>query len=380
MRGGEKVLLNVLELFPDAHLYTIFWNRGSVHPDIERREIHTSYLDRFPLKTRHYRYYLPFYPSAVETFDMSTYDLVISISHCAARGVLTSPSCTHISYMLTPMRYAWALEKEYFGNGRVGWPARLLMSPVLRALRKWDAKATSRVDHHIADSIHVKRRIAGFYGRDSTVIYPPVEVENFFISETVENYYLYLGSFAPYKRADLAIRSCMETGRTLYLIGSGQDEKRLKKLAAGSPLVKFLGWLDDRTLSEYLSRTKALLFPGEEDFGIVPLEALASGRPVLAYARGGALETLTTTSERVRLVDDSSGQPLFDKPVRVGGGVLFPERDIATIMTGLNMADELEWPPASLRTMAERYRPENFRQLFADEVERVMRNHGTPDA
>jgi len=380
MRGGEKVLLHVLELFPDAHLYTIFWNRGSVHPDIERREIHTSFLDRFPSKTRHYRYYLPLYPAAVEAFDMSAYDLVISISHCVARGIVKPPGGIHISYVLTPMRYAWVLGDEYFGTGRLGWPARVLLSPVLKTLRKWDEKATGRVDHHIADSMHVQRRIARFYGRDSRVIYPPVEVENFIVSDRVEDYYLYLGSFAPYKKADLAVRACMESGRKLLVVGSGQDEKRLKKLAAGSPHVKFLGWLDDNSLSEYLRRAKALLFPGEEDFGIVPVEALACGRPVVAYARGGALETLTTAEEKELLIDGSSGNPLFDRPVRVGGGVLFPERDVSAIINALDMADGQKWEPRSLRAMAQRFRPEIFRQLFREEVERVMKNRGAADA
>jgi glycosyltransferase involved in cell wall biosynthesis len=212
------------------------------------------------------------------------------------------------------------------------------------------------------------------------VVYPPVEVEDFRISSEIGDYYLYLGSFAPYKKADLAIRACMETGRILYLVGSGQDEKRLRQLARGSRSIKFLGWLDDTTLVEYLSKAKALLFPGEEDFGIVPVEALASGRPVLAYARGGALETLMTASEREQLLDGSTGQVRFDEPSRVGGGVLFPKRDVSTIINGLDLLDGSRFEPHALREMALAFRPEVFRKGFTEEVDDVLKSSVTEHA
>lgn len=380
MRGGEKVLKYVLELFPDAHLYTIFWKRGSVHPDIEKRTIHTSFLDRFPQTGGLYRFYLPFYPLAVESFDLREYDLVISISHCAAKGVITPPHCLHISYVLTPMRYAWTLGEEYFGRGQLRWPVKTMLSPLLSVLRTWDAVSSQRVDHFIADSRHVQRRIAKFYRRASTVVYPPVEVEKFRVSDAVGDYYLYLGSFAPYKRADLAIEACLRSGSNLYLIGRGQDEKKLRKLAGGSRSIRFLGWLEEEPLVEYLSGARALLFPGEEDFGIVPLEALACGRPVLAYARGGVLETITTDSDRKKFIDEERGMPLFKEPVRVGGGVLFPSEDVSTIIRGMDLIESIDYDPHSLRDMALGFSVEVFKEGFWSEVERYLKSWEGTDA
>jgi glycosyltransferase involved in cell wall biosynthesis len=247
-----------------------------------------------------------------------------------------------------------------------------LLSPILSALRVWDASSASRVDHFVADSHHVRRRIAKFYRRESNVVYPPVDVGKFFIADRIEDYYLYLGSFAPYKRADLAIEACLLSGRTLYLIGSGQDEKRLRKLAAGKGHIRFLGWLEDEKLANVLARARALIFPGEEDFGIVPLEALASGRPVLAFARGGALETLTGEEERNRLVDMAIGMPLFEEPVRVRGGVLFPRADVSSIINAMQLLDSCDFDPRSLRDMALPFRPEVFAEAMRSEVETFL--------
>jgi len=380
MRGGEKVLKHVLDIFPGAHLYTIFWKRGSVHPDIEKRVVHTSFLDRFPLKDRFYRYYLPLYPFAVEAFDLRGYDLVISISHCAAKGVITPPYCPHISYVLTPMRYAWVLGDEYFGADRMSRPFKALLAPVLSALRTWDAASSHRVDHFITDSLHVKRRVTKFYRRNSTVVYPPVEVRDFYIDEDVKDYYLYLGSFAPYKRADLAIEACRRSGRTLYLIGTGQDEKRLKKLVGASRSIRFLGWLEHRELVKCLAKARAIIFPGEEDFGIVPLEALACGRPVLAYGRGGVLETITGPGESDHLVEAGRGVPLFTDPVRVSGGVLFPKEDVSAIINGMDLIEGSKFDPRSLRDMALGFRPEVFREKFKAEVERCLKRAEVFDA
>lgn len=372
MRGGEKVLRCLVDLYPDARIYTLFWKRGSVHPEIERRIAVTSFLDRLPWAGGAYRYYLPLFPLAVESFDLRGYDLVISVSHCVAKGAITAPECPHISYVLTPMRYAWGMAGEYFGRGRVSAPVRALLAPVLCGLRVWDAASAARVDRFIADSYHVRRRIAKVYRRDSRVVYPPVDVANFYLGEHAEDYYLFLGSFAPYKRADLAIEACVRSGRSLYLIGTGQDEKRLRRLAAGHRHVRFLGWLEDEALAKYLSRARALIFPGEEDFGIVPLEALASGRPVLAYARGGVLETITGEEERSRLFDPATGIALFEEPVRVRGGVLFPRAEVSSIIRGMQLMESIDFNPRSLRDMALAFRPEVFIEMFRREVEAFL--------
>lgn len=372
MRGGEKVLLALLRLFPGADLYTLFWKRGSVHPEIERRVAGTSFLDRLPWAGGAYRYYLPLFPFAIEAIDLSGYDLVISVSHSVAKGAITPPGCRHLSYVLTPMRYAWGMDREYFARGRMGRPRMALLSPILSALRVWDASSAARVDHFVADSHHVKRRITKYYRRESNVVYPPVDVGKFFIGDRIGDYYLYLGSFAPYKRADLAIAAALRSGRTLYLIGSGQDERRLRKLAAGKGNIKFLGWLDDEKLAKVLAMAKALIFPGEEDFGIVPLEALASGRPVLAFARGGALETLTGAEERIRLVNMATGMPRFEKPARVGGGVLFPRADVSSIINAMQLLDSCDFDPRSLRDMALAFRPEVFAEEMKREIEMFL--------
>lgn len=368
MRGGEKVLKHVLRLYPEADVFTLFWKHGSVHPGIESRVTATSFLDKLPWKGGMYRYYLPLFPFAVEAFDLTDYDLIISISHCVAKGVITPPDSVHVSYVLTPMRYAWVLGDEYFGPGRVQRPLRALLSPVLSYLRVWDAASSERVDHFLADSRHVNRRIEKFYRRQGTVVYPPVDIDRFSPTESREDYYLYLGSFAPYKRADLAIEACRRNGRTLYLVGSGQDEKRLRRLAAGDPTIRFLGWLEDSELASCLSRARALLFPGEEDFGMVPVEALASGTPVLAYARGGALETVMDEEEQAALVDARSGMPRFRSPVAVSGGVLFPSNDVSSIIRGMKLVEEAEFDHRLLRNLANRFHPDVFAKRFREEI------------
>ncbi len=289
MRGGEKVLDALCELYPDADLFTLLHVPGSVSGTIEKRRIHTSFIQRLPFAERRYRHYLPLFPLAIEGFDLKGYDLVISSSHCAAKGVIPAPGALHISYIHSPMRYVWDMYGEYFG--KAGGLSGLLIRLSAHYLRLWDSSSSSRVDFFVANSNHVAKRITRYYRRDSSVIYPPVDVSRFSVSGRAPgDYYLIVSAFAPYKRLDIAVQAFNTLGKRLLIAGTGQEEKRLKAMAGKN--IEFLGWKSDAELAELYRGCRALVFPGEEDFGITPVEAMASGRPVIAYGRGGALETV----------------------------------------------------------------------------------------
>jgi glycosyltransferase involved in cell wall biosynthesis len=286
MRGGEKVLEVFCRRWPGAPLFTVLHRRGSVSAGIEDRRVRTSLLQCLPGVHRYYRYLLPFMPRAVR-WPMPPCDLVLSVSHCVAKSVQPPPGVPHVCYCLTPMRYAWHLRRSYGWRGIKGWIADQLLD----RLRDWDQETASNVTHFIAISRAVAQRIRDCYGRDSAVIHPPVDT-TFYSTAAVprEDFYLLLSAFAPYKRLDLAIEACNRLRRPLIVIGSGQDEKKLRRLAG--PTVRLLGWQSDESIRNHLRRCRALLFPGEEDFGIVPVEAQACGTPVIAYGCGGILDTV----------------------------------------------------------------------------------------
>ncbi len=286
-RGGEKCLEAIAELYPQATIHTLFYTKGKVGPILESYRIETSSLNRLPWVKHYYRYLLPLLPAVIESFDLSEFDLVISSSHCVAKGVVPSPGALHICYSYTPMRYAWDRARDYFRN-----PISFnLAHPFLHYLRQWDASSSNRVDHFIADSQWAADRIEKFYRRNAIVIYPFADTSGFHtLGQPRRDYYLIVSGFAPYKRIDLAIQACKKLGRRLKIVGEGQDGRRLKKL--GDSNIEFLGRVTFQKLRDAYSGARALLFPGEEDFGIAPLEAMASGRPVIAFARGGAMETV----------------------------------------------------------------------------------------
>ncbi len=291
MRGGEKCLEVLCRRWPHARLYTLLHRPGSVSEDIERLRPRVSPLGRLPAVHRYYRPLLPLMPAAVAAWRLPPCDLVVSFSHCVAKAARPPRGVPHVCYCFTPMRYAWHLRDAYFGAGRVrGLKARLL-GRLLAGLRRWDRRTAARVSHFLAISRTVQQRIRECYGRDSAVIYPPVDTD-FYCPAALPRTgpYLAVSAFAPYKRLDLAIEACNRLRRDLVVIGSGQDEARLKALAG--PTVHFLGWQPDAVIRDHLRRCRALLFPGEEDFGIVPVEAQACGAPVLAFGRGGATETI----------------------------------------------------------------------------------------
>jgi glycosyltransferase involved in cell wall biosynthesis len=295
MRGGEKCLEVLCRRWPHSQLFTLLHKLGSVSPAIEALEIHTSFLQHFPQVHRYYRYLLPLVPLAVEEWRPPPCDIVVSFSHCAAKSVRPPRGVPHVCYCFTPMRYAWHMREAYFGRGR-GLKARAV-ERLLGALRGWDLRTADRVTHFIAISEAVRRRITDCYGRDSVVIYPPVDTD-FYTPAAVprEDYYLAVSAFAPYKRLDLAIAACNRLRQRLVIIGSGQDEARLRSLAG--PTIHFLGWQPDEAIRDHLRRCRALIFPGEEDFGIVPVEANACGTPVIAFGRGGATETIAPLGGR----------------------------------------------------------------------------------
>ncbi len=292
MRGGEKVLEVLCELFPDADLYTLICIRERVSKTIREMRIKTSFLDKLPLAAAHYRSFLPLFPTAIEQFNLKGYDLVISTSHCVAKGVLSAPDALHISYCFTPMRYLWDMNSEYF-SGRGSALRSLPLSLFLNYLRMWDVNSSQRVDAFVAISRHVQRRISKYYGRESTVIYPPVDCDFFTPPEQggrPDDYFLMVSALTPYKRVDIAIEAFNHSGKRLVIVGDGPQLKSLKKLARRN--VEFLGWQSNEKVREYYRGCRAFIFPGEEDFGITPLEAQACGKPVVAFGRGGVLESV----------------------------------------------------------------------------------------
>lgn len=286
MRGGEKVLECLCELYPDADIFTLVVDRDKLSPALLKHRITTSFLQKIGGR-RFYQKMLPLMPQALESFDLSGYDLILSSEAGPAKGIIPPPDSVHICYCHSPMRYIWDLYPQYYRKS--GWLARLAMRLTSSWLRAWDVTTSARVDHFIANSAFVAKRIEKFYRREATVIHPPVDVSRFGISDAPENYYLCAGQVTPYKRIDIAIEACTRLNRRLIVIGSGVT-KEMKRQAG--PTITFLDKVDDQAMARYFRNCRALIFPGVEDFGIVPLEVMASGRPVLAYRRGGAVETV----------------------------------------------------------------------------------------
>lgn len=286
MRGGEKVLEALCRLMPDADIFTLFYDPERVSPFLRSRRIHTSFLN--PLR-RHYRTLLPLAPMALEQFDLRDYDLVVSSESGPAKGVLTASGTRHVCYCHTPMRYLWDLHPAYSREWAPSWLTRVAMAPLTHYLRLWDFASAARVDEFIANSLNVQRRIAKTYRRGSSVIYPPVNTETFY-ARPAADYYLIVSELVSYKQIDYAVRWFSKCGRRLLVVGGGPEYRPLQRLAG--PSVEFCGRVSDGELREILSTCRALIVPGEEDFGITPVEALASGKPVIALGRGGALESV----------------------------------------------------------------------------------------
>ncbi len=289
MRGGEVVLEALLDIFPNADLFTLLHIKGRCSQKIENRNIYTSFIQKFPFKEKFYRYYLPFFPTAIEEFEFWNYDLVFSSSHCVAKGVIVPPGIPHYSYIHSPMRYVWDMYKTYFPGNSLA--EKILIPFFANYLRTWDSASSSRVDTYIANSEFVAKRIKRYYGRDAVVIHPPCFKEmpemNF---HHRDNFYLIVSALVPYKKVDLAIHAFNQTNERLIIAGSGPELKKLQRIAKKN--IEFLTYPPKELIIELYQKAKALIFPGIEDFGIVPVEAQSYGCPVIAFKKGGALETV----------------------------------------------------------------------------------------
>ncbi len=315
MRGGERCLEVFCDVFPDAHLYTLICKKNSLSPSLKSMHIRTSNLQVFPFVEKYYRYLLPIMPAAIEQFKPKGYDLILSSSHCVAKGIRTEKNTCHICYCFTPMRYIWDQSSQYFNKTNAGPVTRFIFQLVKKYLQNWDIKSAEKVDHFVAISHHVSNRIKKFYNRSSVVIYPPVNTNFFELSDSVDDYYLVVSAFAPYKKIDLAISAFNQLGYPLKIIGSGQCEKQLRKIA--EPNIEFLGDIKNEEIKHYYSKCKAFIFPGEEDFGITPLEAMASGRPVIAFGKGGVLETVIPFTPLEKSSEKQDGKmPSAKHPVK----------------------------------------------------------------
>lgn len=312
MRGGENVLEVLCERFPSADLFTLVHVRGSVSPAIERMRPHTSLLQRLPFVRRYYRWCLPLFPAAIEQLDFDRFDLVVSVSHCCAKSIVRPGRARHLCYCLTPMRYAWDQFEAYFGPERIGPWASALMRQAMSRLARWDRDTAGRADRYVAISHHVAGRIARYYNREATVVYPPVDTDYFTPAPTPpERRALVVSALVPYKRIDIAVEACRLARVPLTIAGDGPDRARLERTAAGGSNTTFLGRVSRDTLRELYRQTALTILPGEEDFGIVPLEAQACGRPVVALGRGGACETILPGTTGT-LVADSSPRAFAD--------------------------------------------------------------------
>ncbi len=310
MRGGEKALEVVCERFPDAEIFTLVHVRGSVSHTIERRRIHTSFVQRLPRVKQVYRHYLPLFPTAIEQFSFDGFDRIVSLSHCCAKSVVHPARVPHLCYCLTPMRYAWDQFDAYFGAERIGRLPSAVMRPVMARLARWDRDTAGRADRYVAISHYVAGRIRRYYNRQATVVYPPVDTDFFHPDATTpERFALVVSALVPYKRIDVAIAACARAGVPLTIVGDGPERAALERNAPAS--TSFLGRVSDEEIRALYRRAAVALLPGEEDFGIVPLEAQACGRPVVALGRGGALETVKA-GETGLLVDELSAEAFAD--------------------------------------------------------------------
>ncbi|MEO0087422.1 MAG: glycosyltransferase [candidate division WOR-3 bacterium] len=348
MRGGEKVLEVFCEIFPDATIYTLVYNKGKISPIINQMKIKTSILQKFPNIEKNYRYYLPIMPKLIEQFNLKGYDLIISSSHCVAKGVKKFRNQIHICYCLSPMRYMWDMFDEYFKKAKL---ITRIGAKIFRPyLRRWDVKSSERVDFFIADSKNIANKIKKYYQKESKVIYPPVNT-NFYqiLNKKREDFFLIVSALVPYKKISLAIETFNELNLPLKIIGTGPEEKKLREIANKN--IEFLGWQPDEKLLEYYNKCRALIFPQEEDFGIVPLEAQACGCPVIAYKKGGALETVIENET----------------------GIFFYPQTKEALIKAIKDFENLSFSPERCRENALRFSRERFYKEIKDFINESVR-------
>jgi len=347
--GSEKVVLELLELYPRAEIFTSVYNPEGGWPQrLRDQTIHTSFLDRIPGAERNYPKLLPLMDTAFRRFDLEGFDLILSSNHACAKNVRTPPDALHVCYCHTPMRYAW--DPSFLEGERLGRASRAAFAAMIPILRRTDLRGARQPDHFVANSTFVAQRIRRHYGREATVIHPPVEVNRFAGARRVpEEPYLFFGRVVPYKRADLAVAACERLGRKLWVAGEGRDLERVK--AAAGPNTEFLGRVSDADLAELFVRSRALIFPGVEDFGIVPVEAQAAGLPVIAHGVGGARDSV---------VDGRTG-------------VLYDDPSVDGLCAAIERFEGLELEDADLRAQAAGFAPDRFRDAMSDLIARLPR-------
>ncbi len=339
--GGERVLQTLCEMFPEAPIYTLIYDEKTTNDAFKNRKIYTSFLQKIPGSKKFFRSFIWLMPLAVEQFDLSNFDLVISISHSYGKGIITKPGTRHVCYCLTPTRYLWS---------DPGLPFKSISRFILTYLRIWDYQAAQRVDYFIADSKNVQQRIKKYYGRESELIYPPVETGKFYISQNPKNYFLMVGRQVPYKRFDLAIKAFAKLpNEQLLIIGDWPFYSRLKIKKFKAKNIKFLGRVSEKELTRYYADCKALIFPQEEDFGIVPVEAMAAGRPVISYRAGGALETV----------------------VEGETGAFFNEQTPESLTEAVKNFREQKFNPDIIRKWASKFDKEIFKKKFTELIAKM---------
>ena len=352
MRGGEKCLEVFCELYPDAPVYTLFYEKGKLSDKIASHRILASGLQHFPSVFTRYRHYLPFYSWAMRSFKLKKYELILSTSHCVAKGIRKNKEALHICYCFTPARYAWGFFDEYFGGMNAF--TRFLIARTLKRFRKWDLKSNEGIDYFVAISNHVRQRIQKHYRRDAKVIYPPADTVYYAPDDrtAAEDSYLVVSALVPYKKIDLAIRAFNRLGKKLVIIGDGPDRKKLERLAKKN--IQFLGWQPDSVLRNHYRKSRALIFPGEEDFGIVPVEAQACGCPVIAYGRGGALETVIENET----------------------GIFFQEAKEESLVNAVQRFEKTSFGREDARRNAERFSKERFQMEIKSMIQRCLMVRG----
>ena len=345
MRGGEKVLDELCCMFPEADIYTLIYTPNRLSELIENHNIIESPIVRLPWGRRFFRAYLPLFPWAIESFDLKGYDLIISSSHSVAKGIIPSPDALHVAYIHTPMRYVWDVRSDYLGPDHLSQPLRAAAGLAAHYLRTWDEVSAARIDRFAANSHHISNRIRKYYRREATVIYPPVSIHRFSVDRKAGGYFLVVAALVPYKRTDIAVEACSRLGLRLIVGGEGSERNRLVKLAGQT--VEFVGSVSSEEIVELYQGAEALIHAGEEDFGIVFVEAQACGCPVIAYGRGGALETV---------IPDGEGKT----------GVFFKEQTVASLMEVLRSFNPDRFDPQAARRNSERFSRVRFLNEMTD--------------